>query len=474
MNAFPALDATIRSFPRTGAAEDEGDPMRYFYPTHRFLQALDPSYLLVLGDRGVGKSALFGVLASGGVRSLLEVPQRKSDVPELLTVDSEAWPPRAVLDSQLGADRVEHEAFWAGLLVRHLAARHPSEIWPVEVVGPDTMDEWLPATRRNLERVFLALGAFDADLQARGVKLLVVYDELDKLSLSYSGLFAPIRGLLGFWYSQARALRMIRPKIFLRTDLFRPRTLDFPDATKMFRGHAIELAWDRDSLYAMWLKRIRNVAHDRLRGDVSAWMAHVVPRLDWVPMGDRLGELPWQPDEALLRPAIEALVGPWMGPNPRKGATYNWLPNHIQDANGRLAPRSFLSLLRRAAELTLEDPGAATSAHPMRPTHLQTALEAASEDRIRELGEEDPWLVQLPDLLRDLSVPTRRQDLSRRLKPDRWPASHKPPFASPDEIFDHLVERGIVEPRVDGRYNVPDIYLFGLGMKRKGGVKRAR
>ena len=30
--------------------------------------------------------------------------------------------------------------------------------------------------------------------------------------------------------------------------------------------------------------------------------------------------------------------------NAKKGITYRWIPNHLQDADGRIAPRSFLKL----------------------------------------------------------------------------------------------------------------------------------
>jgi hypothetical protein len=35
-----------------------------------------------------------------------------------------------------------------------------------------------------------------------------------------------------------------------------------------------------------------------------------------------------------------------------------------------------------------------------------------------------------------------------------------------------LVELGVFRERTSDRIDVPDIYLFGLGLRRKGGVKR--
>jgi hypothetical protein len=35
----------------------------------------------------------------------------------------------------------------------------------------------------------------------------------------------------------------------------------------------------------------------------------------------------------------------------------------------------------------------------------------------------------------------------------------------------YLLALGVLENRSDGRINVPEIYLYGFGIKRKGGVK---
>jgi hypothetical protein len=41
-----------------------------------------------------------------------------------------------------------------------------------------------------------------------------------------------------------------------------------------------------------------------------------------------------------------------------------------------------------------------------------------------------------------------------------------------DEVLRVLVELGVMSERPDGRIDVPDIYRYGFGISRKGGVKR--
>jgi hypothetical protein len=46
------------------------------------------------------------------------------------------------------------------------------------------------------------------------------------------------------------------------------------------------------------------------------------------------------------------------------------------------------------------------------------------------------------------------------------------PAADSREFIDYLVELGIFRERSEERIDVPDLYLSGLGLIRKGGVKR--
>jgi hypothetical protein len=38
----------------------------------------------------------------------------------------------------------------------------------------------------------------------------------------------------------------------------------------------------------------------------------------------------------------------------------------------------------------------------------------------------------------------------------------------------YLIQLGVVESRLDGRINIPEIYLYGFQVKRSGGVKRPK
>jgi hypothetical protein len=52
----------------------------------------------------------------------------------------------------------------------------------------------------------------------------------------------------------------------------------------------------------------------------------------------------------------------------------------------------------------------------------------------------------------------------------RAAGSNAPPFEG-RELLDYLLEIGILRRRPDGRVDAPDLFMSGLGLRRKGGVR---
>jgi hypothetical protein len=58
---------------------------------------------------------------------------------------------------------------------------------------------------------------------------------------------------------------------------------------------------------------------------------------------------------------------------------------------------------------------------------------------------------------------------------DNWGqsgSSIRPPVENARDLIDYLVEVGILRARSDGRLDAADLFLAGLGLKRKGGVRK--
>lgn len=57
-------------------------------------------------------------------------------------------------------------------------------------------------------------------------------------------------------------------------------------------------------------------------------------------------------------------------------------------------------------------------------------------------------------------------------RPDTDSSSILQPVDRRDDFLDYLIEVGVFRRRSDDRVDVSDLYLSGLDLRRKGGVKR--
>ncbi|WZI66497.1 MAG: hypothetical protein HEQ35_07690 [Gloeotrichia echinulata IR180] len=250
----------------------------------------------------------------------------------------------------------------------------------------------------------------------------------------------------------------------------REEFLGFPDASKL-KTHQINLEWKVSWLYQLLFKRLAN------SGQEMTEYLHLVPNLIKGNHPD-LGVI-ISAEESLFESMMETIIGKFMGANARKGYTYRWIPNHLQDAGSRIAPRSFLKLFSLAGNIRLKkfDEQSLPEEKLLQPSDLQGALMETSEDRIQELAyEEYPWLEPMKTSLRGLEVPIEKTRFLDALNSTRWNEQEGkcPPTSKPEEIFNYLLQLGILDSRSDGRINMPEIYLYGFGVKRRGGIKRPK
>jgi hypothetical protein len=170
------------------------------------------------------------------------------------------------------------------------------------------------------------------------------------------------------------------------------------------------------------------------------------------------------------RDAEHLLAGPTMGKGEKKGYTHRWIPNRLQDARVRIVPRSMLTLIRNAAEYACWNGPGAAYLRLLTPLELQAALEPTSRRRTAELMEEHPVVGRL-ESLRELTVMLPRAEVVKRL---RKPVSDDGFGDDGERVLQELLHIGVLDERLDGRLDVPDIYRYAFDIKRKGGVAHPR
>ena len=313
----------------------------------------------------------------------------------------------------------------------------------------------------------------DSFFKEKDLCVFLVYDELDRICSNYEDLFVFIRGLLDFWYRHNSRYTNLKAKIFLRSDLYNAKALRFVDASKM-GAYRFELNWNKMALYQLLVKRLANMGIE----DLVSYLKDV-PELLQTEKNQALGYLPGDSEKAFEVFAAK-MIGKYMGSNAKRGESYNWVPNHTQDGNGEVAPRAFLKCFAFAAEdmLSHEDDISKLEADQLLlPTRLQGAIARVSGDRVKELTEEEyQWMQNLITRLNKKTMLMGLEEFLSYLTPENWPEEERKnlPGKTNMEILDVLLTLGVVMKTTDGRINVPEIYLHGFGLKRKGGIKRPK
>lgn len=459
-------------------------------------KALDLQRTIVVGVRGAGKSFWTKVLADDALRAEIapDLPLFRpgktsvcvgfAQIPASLSLSKHSFDGLA---SRADAKPNVEAAIWRTLfLVNALdatanTAKLPGSDWRTKV-------DWVQENADLAERLFQEA---DIALQEQGRTLLVLFDGLEDLSPSgnWSQMRTRLKGLLQS-VSDLRRFRNIKAKLFLRPDMLEDADpWRFPDGSKL-KAAAVNLEWQREDLYAMLLQRIANGGGSGATAFQSLLKSHEV---SLAKRGQACALRPEAVSEEFLRPAIEAIAGPFVGTDRRRGLTYSWISSHLADALGRVSPRGVLLAFREAGEETEKKyPGHSL---PLHHEAIRAGVAAASRNTQSEIGEDYPWVAELLELLRGVQVPIDERTLLRlwrvkfesvslskkpvtggepKLPPRRFAETNGLPEGRRVEALLHdMHELGVAWHTYDLRWNIPDIYRVGFGILRKGGVKAA-
>jgi hypothetical protein len=318
------------------------------------------------------------------------------------------------------------------------------------------------------------LDALDGRLEREDAWLFVAYDELDTIVLDdWETMGTAIRGLVSFWAAYARRWKRLRPKIFLRSDFYKHhRDVAGADVAKL-SGNRVELQWSDKSLYGALLKHILNLQDVSGGYPLRGYFAKAV-RTENDPV---LSEIPILTKASDAKPFVDRLVSEYMGANKGKGLSFRWILDHLRDGNGHAVPRSLIWLIEQSAEIERDQPRA-SRAHLLHHVSIRNALDRVSNEYVTQAKTHElRWLEGLAARLqRDREVPWRRREIMKLLTTDfekSWSLSGaRPPGSSSEELLDNLVELGVLRARANDLFDVPDLYLQGLDLRRRGGVAK--
>jgi hypothetical protein len=447
--------------------------------SHRL--AVDVDATVVRGGRGVGKTFWYRSLLDEELRRVAADEYRVRRLRDAdvrsgfgAALEPDSYPGPGELRGLVDAGVDPYELWTAVLLV---ALGHPdllrARYWTDRVDwvrhNPGQRDRWISETERTARQ--------------SGTMKLILFDALEHLHSERGQADRLAAGILRLALELRLGTRSIRAKIFIRPDMFDSASQHFSDASKL-ASDAANLTWSTIHLYGLLFHHLGNHPSPEamaFRALIPGWTEPTPGRFLPPPA---LG----QPDEQTR--LFEAMAGPYMGANFRKGATYTWLPNHLMDAVEQVSPRSFLNALTRAVEETRAD----HADHKFAIHHegIRRGVRSASRFRVDEIREDLPWVQTAINPLKGQQVPIERgsvvelwktsdltTDLRRQAEETGRLSSGDtrtgPRF--PDDyprLIEELAQLGVMRLRKDGRVDLPDVYRVAFAIGRKGGVPKVR
>ena len=474
--------AVINALPEMTSLRGSTPELRHVYVPPSHVKALRLENSLVIGGRGVGKSFWAASLVSDEVRNGLlarELPLLANTVVKQgygEKPSSADYPDMDTFGMLLSLGDVEPYHVWRAVVARTLASlisgemmEVPRERWKDTVI-------WVKNSPESFMRL---LEATDGMLGGCSLSVLLVFDALDRTSNDWKTMDRIVRDLLRVAL-QLETFGNLHGKVFLREDQYYERNVtDFPDASKL-TANRVELTWKLEDLHGLLWQYLVNV--DAAYGDmVRSVYEQEVGRIPEENEGIWIVDKKLKNDKELQlqRNLFIRLAGPWMGRNRRRGHTYTWIVGHLADSRGLASPRSFLAAVLVAAEDSRDR--YPDHEHPLHYESIKKGVQKASEIRVDELSEDYPWIRMLLAALSGMTVPCKREVLTKRWEESWEDGPSKGLFEKrlPPEhwelgwsgILDDLVKLGIFENMKDGRINMPDLYRVGFGLGRRGGVR---
>lgn len=455
-------------------------PEQIFFP-YSHAAALDPDVALVVGNRGVGKSFWASALAGDESRAAIADAYRGYRNQQRLDglrvrfgfSGAEGGGDALISGSYINSLGSKTLAVlpWRAAVVRALAPIVAREI-------PARFKELITWIKDNPDEQQALFRDADRLLSERGERALILFDQLEQMADDWRRINELTKGLLQTALAM-KSYKSIRLKVFMRPDQFENADLfRFPDGSKI-RGEAVRLWWRPTDLYALlYFELLRN-------GLVREPMRAICSRLGILLGSGHVPRLSQDlvTSEQQQRRVFEIIAGEFMGKGRSRGAPYTWIPLHLSDSKGEVSPRSFLRVLKAAADY---EPAPSDSAIDFKS--INDGVRTTCEHRLTELQEDYPWVSQALEPLRGALVPALKDEVF-----DRWRAGKvansivsqyggvRAPIdlvmamlSSEDEqiaaLLRSLQDIGVMDVRNNGKIDVPDIFRVRAGILRKGGV----
>jgi hypothetical protein len=468
------VEAMSQIIPESVASSEEEysseiDLKKRFYPRKDYKYIFDNDKFLILGEKGSGKTALFAVLSHQNYAVSLAkycgVPLINKTKWIMAFDKSGDFPSPMNFLGLKDFNPSQLMNYWLILLFRRFPEDYLKSRNGIfqEIKNAHLSDLKRFAGDSNVgELLESELYLINEELKKSRENIIFVYDYLDhSLPDDESNIRGRVTGaLLALWYDYISRFKNIRSKIFLRKDIFdRDVQTGVTDKVKI-KNYSVNIEWEYNQLLNIIWKRMVEIGGESTQELFSEYKKSI--DTNWI---ESLGYIPnLQEDEN--RSLLESLLGKYMGSN-NKAFPYNWIFYHVSDSNRKLHPRSILNLFSQTAKLQLND--SKISDQLIRPYNMENAIKHVSEQRVADLKEEYPFLDKVfTSLYKYITrFPVEESDLKDGIAKLNL-------NLDPLTVIEKLIDIGVLyeykAKQIDSerKYHIPDLYLYGMGLRRKG------
>lgn len=453
----------------TAAAEDEfateKDLQNNFYPLKGYTFIFDQRKFLILGQKGVGKTALFSALKNNeyakSLARYLNISTQQYEHTEWIVGTSQSTDYIDIFSCLNSEEQIRGFLYYE---ILRILFEHDDSLKAFISDIPDIFNKTFTVehcgllTGKTTYQLKKILERIDRHYQKKNIVVTIIYDALDRI-VAQKNRREFVSSLINMWYMNENTLQNIRSKIFLRKDIY-DREVNVPDKVKL-KNYSVTIAWEYDQLFAMIWKRAISISAPlkNLYEQMMQKPIYQLPELGYIPVVN----------EEENRLMLSTLIGLKMGSG-NKASTYKWFKNRLSDTQGTIVPRSMIDIFAKAAskEIELRGLGYQSGGKSMiRPRCFEDVLPEVSEKRVIDLKEEFREYAGFFDSLKDT---VQRSPVDEEIL---YNALLRNGFTNPREETLNLINIGVLKQyqrRLSDpvRYHFPDIYLRGLGLQRSG------
>ncbi|WNS41937.1 P-loop ATPase, Sll1717 family [Paenibacillus sp. MMS20-IR301] len=441
---------------QSGIAEDQPNLPEIYVKTSAYRKAIEPITSLILGRKGTGKSALIRMLQEHFGEDGITIRHSRPNK------DNYHLPKDDLRYIEDILPETNWELYW-GLFVLLKIIEKKNDV--LGVVADEQIEDFVKKCLKNQSRLEL-IKSLEQVLPSPllSARLHEIYRRINNylerpLGLLWDGLDRDfgieqeqrvrrdklIIGLFDFW-NMIQTHINIQVKISIRKDIW--DNLIFENKSH-FYGRTVTLEWAKiEDYYKTLLKQV-------YEGSIKQFLKQKYYETYKNNLIDEVDH--WSEEQVIF--CFNALVSERM-----KGGkttyTKNWVWLRLADGKGNHSPRLLFQLFDQA--LTLETEINVHSPYDrslIRPRMLIEAFPNVSEEALKSLLEEYEELRTIQDAVSGKLAPFDASSLSVNFESD---------------LFETAVEAGLLviyEKDSEGdpiRLTVPDLYLKGLNMTRKG------